>query len=101
MVITSFMGSPFDNTQFASFPGRVPIYKQFLSATRPRSLFLRLRHYAKAQRARPLRVVVNGLVRGDHPRGVPDRFAGVQVARVAGEHLAGYDDAEPMPLLHL
>src|SRR5262245_41136012 len=45
--------------------------------------------------------MVNGLMRGDHPRGVPDRFAGVQVARVAGEHLTGYDDAEPMPLLHL
>src|SRR5262249_27799111 len=40
-------------------------------------------------------------MRGDHPRGVPDRFAGVQVARVAGEHLAGDDDAEAMPFLHL
>src|SRR5262245_7817807 len=45
--------------------------------------------------------MVNGLMRGDHPRGVPDRFAGVQVARVAGEHLAGDDHAEPMPFLHL
>src|SRR5687768_12039771 len=40
-------------------------------------------------------------MRGDHPRGVPDRFARVQIARVAGEHLAGDDDAEPMPFLHL
>src|SRR5262245_34715318 len=45
--------------------------------------------------------MVNGLMRGDHPRGVPYRFAGVQVASVAGEHLAGDDDAELMSFLHL
>src|SRR5262245_19602715 len=40
-------------------------------------------------------------MRGDHPRGVSDRLASVQIARVVGKHLAGNDDAEPMPLLHL
>jgi hypothetical protein len=37
-------------------------------------------------------------MRGDHPCGVFDRVACVQVGREAGERLAGDDDAEPMAL---